>query len=165
MILATSASPSPDPVRFVVTNGSNRCPFMPSGTPMPLSTISIISGNATRAPLPGRDSRMPGRNAVLKLMRPGSPVSPIASAAFLTRLRNAWTSLSRLAGTGGSEGSYSQTNLMLLAKPLSAILRTWSRTSWILIGSFTIGRSSPNTSIRSTSLRIRSVSAQINWVN
>ena len=54
--------------------------------------------------LPGTESRMPGRKAVVSTISP-SGASPIASAAFLTRLRKTWTSWSRLAKTGGSDGS------------------------------------------------------------
>ena len=60
----------------------------------------------------GRDSRTPGRNAVESSISPSVAVSPTASVAFLTRLRNTWISWSRLAKTGGSEGSYSSMNLM-----------------------------------------------------
>ena len=56
--------------------------------PAPLSWISISKGRLTRAPLPGTDRRTPGRNAVRNTMRPPtSPSSAMASAAFLTRLR------------------------------------------------------------------------------
>src|SRR6202044_2028143 len=62
-ILATSARPSPDPVGFVVTNGSNRCGISSSGTPGPLSLTQNSSGSEIRALAPGSDKRTPGRNA------------------------------------------------------------------------------------------------------
>src|SRR3989442_8071973 len=64
MILDTSASPRPDPLDFVVTNGSNRCGNRSSGTPGPLSLTQNSSGSDTRVLLPGSDRRTPGRNAV-----------------------------------------------------------------------------------------------------
>ncbi len=100
MILATSASPSPVPDGLVVTNGSNRCGMRSVGTPAPLSSTAISSGRLTRAWLPGTDRRTPGRNEVVSVIWPSALSSPIASAAFLTRLRNTWISLSRLPGTG-----------------------------------------------------------------
>ena len=75
----------------------------------------------TRAREPGTDKRTPGRNAVVRTMRPLSSVSFRASAAFFTRLRKAWTSLSRLPGIGGSDGSYCSWMRIPRAKPLSAI--------------------------------------------
>ena len=48
MILATSARPSPLPVGFVVTNGSNRLGNRSSGTPGPLSLTQNSSGSDTR---------------------------------------------------------------------------------------------------------------------
>src|SRR5205807_4023068 len=117
IIFDTSAKPRPDPVDFVVTNGSNRWGNRSSGTPGPLSLTQNSSGSETRVLLPGSDSRTPGRKAVDSWISPSGALSPIASAAFFTRLRNTWTSWSRLASTGGSEGSYSSTNLMWRAKP------------------------------------------------
>ena len=105
MILATSARPRPVPYGLVVTNGSNRCSFRCSGTPEPLSSIWIISGRLMRVSEPCTERRTPGRNEVWMMTRPCALFSPIASTAFLTRLRMACTSLSRLPGTGGSEGS------------------------------------------------------------
>ena len=105
MILATRASPSPVPDGLVVTNGSNRCGIRSDGTPPPLSSTAISSGRLTRAWLPGTESRTPGRKEVDSVICPSGKSSPIASAAFLTRLRNTCTSLSRLPGTGGSDGS------------------------------------------------------------
>ena len=98
-------------------------------------------------------------------MRPGSRPSAMASAAFLTRFRKAWISLSRLPGTGGSEGSNSMDTLVSPAKPVSASRFTWSSTWWMLTGSVPSGRSSPNTSMRSTRLRMRSVSVQMSWAS
>ncbi len=42
---------------------------------------------------PGSDSRTPGRNAVVSWISPSLAPSPIASAAFFTRLRNTWIEL------------------------------------------------------------------------
>ena len=69
-ILATSASPSPDPVGLVVTNGSNKCGISSSGTPGPLSLTQNSSGSEMRALAPGSDSRTPGRNAVVSAISP-----------------------------------------------------------------------------------------------
>ena len=41
---------------------------------------------------------------MVSAISPSVAFSPIASAAFLTRLRNTWISWSRLAKTGGSDG-------------------------------------------------------------
>src|SRR6266478_2707755 len=117
MILAASARPRPVPLGFVVTKGSKRLGIRSSATPGPLSLTQSSSGSETFDLLPGSDSRTPGLNAVESWISPSGALSPMASAAFLTRLRNTWTSWSRLANTGGSEGSYSSTNLMLRAKP------------------------------------------------
>ena len=48
MILDTNARPRPDPVGFVVTNGSNRWGNRSSGTPGPLSFTQNSSGSDTR---------------------------------------------------------------------------------------------------------------------
>ena len=80
------------PVGLVVTNGSNRCGIKSSGTPGPLSLTQNSSGSETRVLAPGSDSRTPGRNAVDSAISPPIGFSPIASAAFFTRLRNTWTS-------------------------------------------------------------------------
>ena len=93
------------PVGLVVTNGSNRCGSRSSGTPGPLSLTQNSSGSDTRVLLPGtrQPHARPERGRKLDLAV-GAP-SPIASAAFFTRLRKTWMSWSRLASTGGSEGS------------------------------------------------------------
>ena len=93
------------PVGLVVTNGSNRCGSRSSGTPGPLSLTQNSSGSDTRVLEPGSYSRTPGRNAVVSWISPSVAPSPIDSAAFFTRLRNTWMSWSRLASTGGSDGS------------------------------------------------------------
>ena len=117
MILATNASPRPVPLRFVVTKGSNRCGLSASVTPGPVSSTSIISGRLTRAPVPGTARRTPGRKAVRSTMRPGSRPSSMASAAFLTRLRKAWISLSRLPAQRRQRGVVVDLILMPSAKP------------------------------------------------
>src|SRR5262249_8520646 len=75
MILAASASPSPDPDAFVVTNGSNRCGSSSSGTPGPLSLTQNSSGSETRVLLPGSCNRTPGRKAVVRWISPSLAVS------------------------------------------------------------------------------------------
>ena len=82
---------------------------------------------------PGIERRMPGRKAVRKTISP-SFVSPMASAAFFTRFRKTWMSWSRLAWTGGSDGSYSSRMRTLRAKPLRAMTFTRSSTAWMLTG-------------------------------
>ena len=69
---------------------------MSAGTPGPLSRTQNSSGSVTLVGLPGTERRMPGRKAVVSTISP-SGASPIASAAFLTRLRKTWISWSRLA--------------------------------------------------------------------
>src|SRR4029079_3558445 len=87
-ILATSARPRPLPDGLVVTNGSTRCGNRSSGTPGPLSFTQNSRGSDTRVFEPGSDRRTPGRNAVVSGISPSAAFSPIASAAFFTRLRN-----------------------------------------------------------------------------
>ena len=53
---------------------------------------------------------------------------------------------------------------MWRAKPDCASRLTWSSTRWMLIGSRSTGRSSENTSMRSTSFTMRSASSQISRV-
>ena len=96
MILATSARPRPVPLALVVTNGSKRCGIMSSGTPGPLSRTQNSSGSVTLLSCPAPRGETPGLKAVVSMISP-SGASPIDSAAFLTRLRNTWTSWSRLA--------------------------------------------------------------------
>jgi hypothetical protein len=106
------------PELLVVTNGSNRCGIRSSGTPGPLSRTQTSSGSATRLrQCPAHGQRTPGRKAVESTISPSLACSPMASAAFFTRLRKTWTSWSRLPKTGGSEGSYSSTKRMCRAKP------------------------------------------------
>ena len=50
------------------------------------------SGSDTLSWVPGTDTRMPGRNAVDKVISPQSLAIPMASAAFFTRLRKTWIS-------------------------------------------------------------------------
>ena len=108
---------------------------------------------------PWTEMRMPGRNAVENLIS-AFGVRSRASAAFFTRFRNTWMSWSRLPPTGGSDGSYSSWKLMPLATPFLASSFTRSRMTWMLIGSRSIGRSSPNTSTRSIRSTMRSTSSR-----
>ena len=93
------------PDGLVVTKGSNRCGLRSVGNAGAVVLDGDLSGRLTRGRLPGTERRTPGRNDVVSVIWPSALSSPIASAAFLTRLRNTWMSLSRLPGTGGSEGS------------------------------------------------------------
>ena len=68
MIFDTNARPRPEPVGFVVTNGSKRWGRISSGTPGPLSFTQNSSGSDTRVLVPGSESRTPGRKAVAGLV-------------------------------------------------------------------------------------------------
>src|SRR5215813_793274 len=73
MILATNASPRPEPVGLVVTKGSNRCGIRSSGTPGPLSLTQNSSGSHARLAARQRQAHARpecGRQEDLAVVRP-----------------------------------------------------------------------------------------------
>src|SRR5262245_49315240 len=94
--LGNQRQPEPGALALGGDEGVEQVGLGLAGHPRSRASALDNNGRAAGAPVPGNDQRQAGRKGVAKRMRPGSRSSAIASAAFFTRLRKAWISLSRL---------------------------------------------------------------------
>ncbi len=163
MILATSARPRPEPFVLVEMKDRRDAAAGRGGTPGPLSCTQNSSGSEIFSRVPATESRM--------------PVDRRSSAGSRRRLCRQWLRRRSSRGSGtpapagrgwhrpAAGGVVVFGDADLARKPARASAFTWSSTEWMLTGWRSTGRSSENTSIRSTSETMRSVSSQISRVS